>query len=65
MPNSREDRLTIYDGMHLDTQSSETTICGSNPPHQIVSSSNKVLLNFQSDSSLGDAGFRIKVEKGK
>ena len=65
MPNSREDRLTIYDGMHLDTQSSETTICGSNPPHQIASRSDKILLNFQSDSSLGDAGFRIKIERGK
>ena len=65
MRNSRDDRLTIYDEMHLDTQSSETTICGSNPPHQIASRSNEILLNFQSDSSLGDAGFRIKIEKGK
>ena len=65
MPNLREDRLTIYDEMHLDTQSSQMTICGSNPPHEIVSRSNEILLNFQSDSSLGDAGFRIKIEKGK
>ena len=65
MPNFRGDRLTIYDEMHLDTQSSEMTICGSNPPHEIVSRSNEILLNFQSDNRLGDAGFRIKIEKGK
>ena len=65
MPNFRGDRLTIYDEMHLDTQSSEMTICGSNPPHEIVPRSNEILLNFHSDSSLGDAGFRIKIEKGK
>ena len=65
MRNSRGDRLTIYDSMHLDTQSSQMTICGSNPPQQIASRSNKILLNFQSDSRLGDAGFRIKIERGK
>ena len=65
MLNSRGDRLTIYGGVHTDTQSSETIICGSNPPHQIVSRSNKILLNFKSDSSLGDAEFRIKIERGK
>ena len=60
----REDRLTIYDEADVHAQSTETIMCGSNPPHQIASRSNKVLLNFQSDSSKGDAGFRIKIEKG-
>ena len=60
-----EDRLTIYDEAQVPAQSTETIMCGSDPPHQIASRSNKVVLNFQSDSSLGDAGFRIKIERGK
>ena len=61
----REDRLTVYDEVDAHAQSTETIICGSNPPHQIASRSNKILLNFQTDSSIGDAGFRIKIERGK
>ena len=61
----REDRLTIYDAVQAHNQSSETIMCGSNPPQQIASISNKITLNFQSDSSIGDAGFRIKIEKGE
>ena len=60
----REDRLTIYDEAQVPAKSTETIMCGSSPPHQIASRSNKVVLNFQSDSSIGDAGFRIKIEKG-
>ena len=63
-PTFREDRLTIYDEAQVSAQSTETIMCGSDPPHQIASRSNKVVLNFQSDSSIGDAGFRIKIEKG-
>ena len=59
-----EDRLTIYDEAQVPALSTETNMCGSDPPHQIASRSNKVVLNFQSDSSKGDAGFRIKIEKG-
>ena len=61
----REDRLTVYDEVAVHAQSTETIICGSNPPHQIASRSNKVLLNFHTDSSISDAGFRIKIERGK
>ena len=61
----RKDRLTVYDEVDVHAQLRETIICGSNPPHQIASRSNKVLLNFQTDSSIRDAGFRIKIEKGK
>ena len=61
----REDRLTIYDEAQVPAQSTETIMCGSNPPQQIASISNKITLNFQSDSSIGDAGFRIKIEKGE
>ena len=60
----RKDRLTIYDEAQVPTKSTKTFMCGSSPPHQIASRSNKVVLNFQSDSSIGDAGFRIKIEKG-
>ena len=60
----REDRLTIYDEAQVPAKSTEAIMCGSSPPHQIASRSNKVVLNFQSDSSIGDAGFRIKIEKG-
>ena len=42
-----EDRLTIYDEAEVAAQSSETIMCGSDPPHQIASRSNKVVLNFQ------------------
>ena len=61
----REDRLTIYEEAHVHAQSTETIMCGSDPPHQIASRSNKIILNFQTDSSTGDAGFRIKIERGK
>ena len=39
-------------------------LCGSHVPPQIISSSNKLLLRFHSDSGDNDIGFRIKVEKG-
>ena len=42
----REDRLTVYDEADAHAHSTETIICGSNPPHQIASRSNKVVLNF-------------------
>ena len=61
----REDRLTIFDYSHVYAQSTERIMCGSNPPHQIALISNTVVLNFHSDSSIGDTGFRIKIEKGK
>ena len=60
----REDRLTVYDEVDVHAQSTETIMCGSNPPHQIASRSNKLVLNFQTDGSKGNAGFRIKIEKG-
>ena len=65
IPTFSGDRLTIYDEAHANIPSTETIMCGSDPPHQIASRSNKVVLNFKSDSSLGDAGFRIKIERGK
>ena len=61
----REDRLTIYDEVHANNQSTETIMCGSDPPHQIALRSNRILLNFKTGSNIGDAGFRIKIERGK
>ena len=61
----REDRLTIYDEVHANTQSTETIMCGSDPPHQVALRSNRILLNFKTGSNIGDAGFRIKIERGK
>ena len=61
----REDRLTIYDEAHTNTQSTETIMCGSDPPHQVALRSNRILLNFKTGSNIGDAGFRIKIERGK
>ena len=60
----REDRLTVYDEVDVHAQSTETIMCGSNPPHQIASRSNKLVLNFQTDGSKRNEGFRIKIEKG-
>ena len=65
IPTFSGDRLTIYDEMHVDSQPTKTILCGSNPPPQMISRSNKLLLNFHSDDDKGDAGYRIKVERGK
>ena len=61
----REDRLKIYDEAHANTQSTDTIMCGSDPPYQIASRSNRMVLNFQTGSNIRDAGFRIKIERGK
>ena len=58
------DGLTIYDDKHADAELKIRTFCGSNAPNQVMSWSNKLLLNFYSDSSGSGIGFRIKIEKG-
>ena len=58
------DGLTIYDDKHPDAESKMRTFCGSDGPIQMMSWSNKLLLNFYSDGSGSEIGFRIKIEKG-
>ena len=55
--NCTRDNVTVIDsvtGVHLMTR------CGSNPPGDVISSSNRLTVVFRTDSSVTDSGFVIK-----
>ena len=39
-------------------------MCGYNPPTEIISSSNELLIKFHTDADGSDSGYKIKIEKG-
>ena len=55
--NCTRDNVTVIDsvtGVHLMTR------CGSNPPGDVISSSNRLTVVFRTDSSVTGSGFVIK-----
>ncbi|XP_072020163.1 LOW QUALITY PROTEIN: cubilin-like [Amphiura filiformis] len=56
------DRVYALNGRNLDSPqiSGENPWCGQQAPQPVTSSSNQVLLVFQTDSSVSDRGFRLE-----
>ena len=60
------DFVTLYDGETiLDDQLDRLTGSSLPNPFQIMSRSNKILVNFQTDDSETRPGFRIQYEESK
>ncbi|XP_033110748.1 cubilin-like [Anneissia japonica] len=57
-PSCNYDSLTIYDGDSLNANVLAGPLCGQEIPQPIKSTSNTMLLNFVSDYSVANAGFR-------
>ena len=60
------DWLQVYDGGSSYSRTIGGKLCGSNKPSPIISSGNKLLLDWRSDSSTSYSGFKISARvKGK
>ncbi|XP_077993791.1 cubilin-like [Glandiceps talaboti] len=55
----RYDSVQVFDGHTTTGLSLSGPLCGTTLPQSIISNSNRVLVNFVSDSSVAGAGFRL------
>ena len=60
----RSDWVKVYDGENEEAPTIGGDMCGYDPPSQIVSTSNQLLVKFNTDDRGLDTGFRIKIENG-
>jgi cubilin len=62
--NCSYDALTIYDGSD-HTDKSLGRLCGKVLPKDVITSSNKALVTFESDNSVDGRGFQLDFFSGK
>ena len=60
----RDDWVKIHDGGNEGALPIGGAMCGYNPPTEIISSSNELLIKFHTDADGSDSGYKIKIEKG-
>ena len=56
--------MQIYDGGKKEASLLGGAMCGDNPPTEIISTTNEVMIKFHTDGEDSDSGYKIKIEKG-